>query len=150
MRSGAPRVARVLPHVLLALAAALLATSAFAEDGYDLWLRYQPVDAPLLQAYRSSTTELVGRQDTPTLKAAHAELVRGLGGLLGVQPCDREECEQGEPAGGERAHRCGFYRLAARRRSRYALSTKDELVPRQRHPSCGATNLRMLSRACAL
>ncbi len=86
MRSGAPRVARVLPHVLLALAAALLATSAFAEDGYDLWLRYQPVDAPLLQAYRSSTTELVGRQDTPTLKAAHAELVRGLGGLLGTPP----------------------------------------------------------------
>ncbi len=58
-----------------------------AHDGYRLWLRYRPVPAAWLARYRRSATELVplGRL-TPTLRAARAELVRGLTGLLGTAP----------------------------------------------------------------
>jgi len=55
------------------------------ESGYDLWLRYHRVDdAALLSAYRSAIAQLVVQGDSPTLAAARAELVRGLGGLLGA------------------------------------------------------------------
>ncbi len=57
-----------------------------AEDGYRLWLRYVPVTGDWLSRYRAGATELVGADASPTLRAAHAELVRGLTGLLGAQP----------------------------------------------------------------
>ena len=65
------------------LLAALLATPAAAEDGYDLWLRYRPIEAPALARYRSQASAIVISGDTPTLRAARDELQRGLGGLLG-------------------------------------------------------------------
>ena len=48
-----------------------------AEDGYELWLRYRPSDTP------SAQTQLVtaGATDSPTLRAAQGELVRGLIGV---------------------------------------------------------------------
>jgi len=58
---------------------------AFAEDGYDLWLRYRAVEEPWLTGYRSRVTELEMTGNSPTLAAARAELVRGIGGLLGYQ-----------------------------------------------------------------
>src|SRR6266516_3588179 len=55
-----------------------------AEDGYDLWLRYRLVgDAGRLAEYRAALTQLVVEGDSPTLRAAHDELARGLAGLLG-------------------------------------------------------------------
>jgi alpha-glucuronidase len=51
---------------------------SFAEDGYDLWLRYRP-DPALTAPVRS----LVAGSGSPTLDAAAAELKRGLGGLQG-------------------------------------------------------------------
>jgi alpha-glucuronidase len=55
------------------------------ESGYELWLRYRRVDDPaLLRAYRSAITQLVVQGGSPTLEAARAELVQGLGGLLDV------------------------------------------------------------------
>jgi alpha-glucuronidase len=57
--------------------------SAFAEDGYDLWLRYKPVEARWLAPYRAANTVLVTGTSSPTLDAARDELVRGLAGLLG-------------------------------------------------------------------
>ena len=57
----------------------LFASSVHAEDGYDLWLRYQPVAKA--SAYQSQATAIVGGA-SPTLKAAETELRRGLGGLL--------------------------------------------------------------------
>ncbi|MBL8550093.1 MAG: alpha-glucuronidase [Hyphomonadaceae bacterium] len=70
--------------ILLALAALLLAVApARAEDGYDLWLRYRPLEAPAQRVYRASAAELVApAQRSPTLEAARAELERGLSGLL--------------------------------------------------------------------
>lgn len=60
--------------------------AAYAEDGYDLWLRYRAVEAPWLQAYRGAATQLVGTADSATLEAARAELERALVGLLGTAP----------------------------------------------------------------
>ncbi|HUC41562.1 MAG TPA: alpha-glucuronidase family glycosyl hydrolase, partial [Gemmatimonadales bacterium] len=54
------------------------------EDGYDLWLRYRLIDdAARLTEYRGAITHLVVDPGTPTINAARAELVAGLGGLLG-------------------------------------------------------------------
>jgi alpha-glucuronidase len=53
------------------------------EDGYRLWLRYEPVSEPLLSAYRARATELVVPGGAPSLAAAQSELERGLLGLLG-------------------------------------------------------------------
>ena len=69
--------------VLAAIIIALRPPSAFAEDGYELWLRYQRVaDAALLKQYRSTVTGLLVSGESATARATAAELTRGLGGLL--------------------------------------------------------------------
>ena len=61
-----------------------LAPRAHADDGYRLWLRYVPVHGAWLARYRRSAAELVpGGALSPTLRAARAELERGLAGMLG-------------------------------------------------------------------
>ena len=71
--------------VLLALSAA-----AQAEDGYRLWLRYDPLPAPLRQQYAGEATEIFVEPKGPTATIAATELERGLSGLLGspvqIQP----------------------------------------------------------------
>ena len=72
----------------LAIAAAFLllgvAPPARAEDGYDLWLRYRPMEAAALAQYRPLATAIVAAKATsPTLDAAQAELTRGLERLAG-------------------------------------------------------------------
>ncbi|WP_372192159.1 alpha-glucuronidase family glycosyl hydrolase [Xanthomonas axonopodis pv. desmodiigangetici] len=62
----------------------LIGANAHAEDGYDLWLRYQPL-ANAAQL-RDSASQLVVVGDSPTLHAARDELARGLQGLLGRTP----------------------------------------------------------------
>ncbi len=54
---------------------------AMAEDGYDLWLRYRPVDTTAQSRYRPGATVIVGGSGA-TLDAAEAELQRGLKGML--------------------------------------------------------------------
>jgi len=62
----------------------LIAPLASAEDGYDLWLRYRPLEPEWRFAYRESLRSLVMPQpESPTLAAARGELQRGLTGLLG-------------------------------------------------------------------
>lgn len=58
------------------------ATVARAESGYDLWLRYLPVEASSRAPYLAHARALVGGTPSPTLDAARDELVRGLSGLL--------------------------------------------------------------------
>src|SRR5690242_8935269 len=69
---------------IAAAAAFLLVASvaARAEDGYRLWLRYDPIESPLRQHYAAHATELVVHAHGPTASAAEAELERGLSGLL--------------------------------------------------------------------
>ena len=67
------------------LAAALaftLSTACLAEDGYDLWLRYRPVEAAAQAGYRAAANAVVVEGGSATLAAAAEELRRGLSGLL--------------------------------------------------------------------
>lgn len=83
MRSGVNAMARRASWLALILCAASAAFHpAFAEDGYDLWLRYRPIEAASAERYRPMASELVGSAKTPTLLAVEAELQRGLDGLL--------------------------------------------------------------------
>ena len=72
--------------MLAALAAALAGVvTARAETGYDLWLRYAPVqDRALVAAYRTSVRAIVAPDPSPTGDVAVAELRRGLMDLMGV------------------------------------------------------------------
>jgi alpha-glucuronidase len=64
----------------LLFAFALLAGApAQAEDGYELWLRYRPVEVQ----YAPRVSVIVSQNETPTLAAARSELQRGLGTILG-------------------------------------------------------------------
>lgn len=54
-----------------------------AEDGYDMWLRYQPVaDKTLRKIYQQQFNQILVEGNTPGLSVAAAELQRGLSGLL--------------------------------------------------------------------
>ena len=59
------------------------ASPARADDGYRMWLRYGPVEAPLRNSYAAKATELVVEPSGPSAKAASAELERALPQLLG-------------------------------------------------------------------
>jgi alpha-glucuronidase len=59
------------------------AAGAHAEDGYDLWLRYRPIEGSWAIRYRSFSTELVA---APEANLAAQELLRGMTGLLAVTP----------------------------------------------------------------
>jgi alpha-glucuronidase len=81
---ASPRCRAVLRLAPLAAFALCGVPLAHAEDGYDLWLRYRPVEAPWLERYRASARELV-----PPLSAGEAaqqELTRALAGMLGTVP----------------------------------------------------------------
>lgn len=72
---------------LLAFAIALLLPAhAKAEDGYDLWLRYRPLEAAQQMRYRPLATAIVSEEADPTIDRIAAELNTALGGMLGVAP----------------------------------------------------------------
>ncbi|MCM8730622.1 alpha-glucuronidase family glycosyl hydrolase [Hephaestia sp. GCM10023244] len=63
-----------------------------AEDGYDLWLRYQPLaGAPRAALAQHATALVVPEAPSPTLRIAAAELDRGLTGLLGAAIATRRD-----------------------------------------------------------
>ncbi|GGZ24177.1 xylan alpha-1,2-glucuronidase [Asticcacaulis endophyticus] len=64
---------------IVAVCALMLALPVQAEDGYDLWQRYRPVEA----GYAIPATSIVSEGTTPPLIAAAQELERGLSGLSG-------------------------------------------------------------------
>lgn len=68
--------------LLFLLAVPVLTGPVRAEDGYDLWLRYRPMDAGAQARYRPLATGVVSEGASPSLAAAKSELVRGLSGLL--------------------------------------------------------------------
>lgn len=58
-----------------------------AETGYDLWLRYAPIeDARVRDAYRTTMASIAVDRGTPTGRAIGAELQRALTGMLGAAP----------------------------------------------------------------
>ena len=62
----------------------LLGNISFADDGYSLWLNYNRVSAPLLKNYREQVKKVQIYGNSPTMKIAGEELLKGLNGLLGV------------------------------------------------------------------
>ena len=70
-------------RLLIMVLAFLAASAAQAEDGYDLWLRYEPVEHEWRSRYAPRATAIVVEGDSPTINAAADELQRGLTGLLG-------------------------------------------------------------------
>jgi alpha-glucuronidase len=58
-------------------------SAARAEDGYRLWLRYNPLPGRAIDADRSRATSVVVPGGSATLDAVRAELVEGCSGLLG-------------------------------------------------------------------
>src|SRR5712692_962539 len=54
-----------------------------AEDGYRLWLRYDPLPKQTIESYRPRITSVVVPGDSATLEAIRTELVSGSSGLLG-------------------------------------------------------------------
>ena len=87
MTSGtaATRAARRLWRLALLMLCGA-SQAAVAEDGYDLWLRYRPLPPAQREADRRALSAIVAAARSPTLDIAQAELVRGLGGLLGTAP----------------------------------------------------------------
>jgi alpha-glucuronidase len=72
---------------LLALAIALLLPMrASAEDGYDLWLRYRPLETALQARYRPLATAIVSDESGATNDRIAAELNTALGAMLGAPP----------------------------------------------------------------
>lgn len=73
-------------RILIILTLALLAAApsrASAEDGYDLWLRYRPVEKQWLARYQPFTRSIMVETQSALAKSAEVELQRGLRGLLG-------------------------------------------------------------------
>jgi alpha-glucuronidase len=54
-----------------------------AEDGYRLWLRYDPLPRQITEVYRPRVTAIVVSGNSATLDAIRTELVNGCTGLLG-------------------------------------------------------------------
>ncbi|QKX17229.1 alpha-glucuronidase family glycosyl hydrolase [Microbulbifer sp. YPW1] len=80
-----------LPAFLLALllvVASVMSPPANADDGYDLWLRYQPLAADARDQYRPQLRQLIipGSERSPTLQAIEREMVDGVRGLLAQVP----------------------------------------------------------------
>lgn len=73
--------ARWLILAVVALCA-FTASAVRAEDGYDLWLRYRPVEQASIARYAPHATSIVVHGSSATLSAAADELQRGLSGLL--------------------------------------------------------------------
>ncbi|QQS49461.1 MAG: alpha-glucuronidase [Acidobacteriota bacterium] len=59
-----------------------IALPVSAEDGYRLWLRYDPLPEKTIEGYRPRIASLVIPGESPTLRAIRAELSRGFSGLL--------------------------------------------------------------------
>jgi alpha-glucuronidase len=76
-KSGPNPAAASIALILVAIAA-----PAHAEDGYRLWLRYDPLPASARQQYAGVATEIVVQSDGPMARTAASELQRGLSGLL--------------------------------------------------------------------
>ncbi len=59
-----------------------LSLPAFAETGYDGWLRYKTLPANLIQTYHPHVTSIVAGGNAATIEALRAELSNGCAGLL--------------------------------------------------------------------
>lgn len=72
-----------MKRLLYTLTCLFLFSTVFAEDGYRLWLRYEPVqDAVLLNKYKQQLQAVTIAGNSPTIHVLKEELQQGLQGLL--------------------------------------------------------------------
>jgi alpha-glucuronidase len=88
---------------------ACVALSTRAEDGYRLWLRYDPIgDGALRQSYRRAaatiTLTVSSATESPTIAVAREELGTGLLGLLGTKPTVHMSAGKPNPVLGEEGY----------------------------------------------
>ncbi|WP_448141092.1 alpha-glucuronidase family glycosyl hydrolase [Stenotrophomonas sepilia] len=81
-----PLLRAVGTRLCAVLALLACAGGARAEDGYRLWMRYQPVATTVAADYRRQLAEVVAPDGTPMQRATRDELARSLPGLLGTAP----------------------------------------------------------------
>ncbi len=75
-------MARFLKHIVFSFIM-LISFEASGEDGYRLWLRYDPISGQeVLDQYNTMINGWIIQGDSPILKSAAGELQLGLGGLL--------------------------------------------------------------------
>jgi alpha-glucuronidase len=67
----------------LILSALVMVPVARAEDGYQLWLRYRPLERAAMAQLRPAAAVVVTASLSPTADITAKELVRGLSGLEG-------------------------------------------------------------------
>ncbi len=61
----------------------VVSVSSFAEDGYELWLRYVKIsDNVMREQYRNAVSQVIVEGSSETMKAVRYELAKGLNGLL--------------------------------------------------------------------
>lgn len=73
-----------MKKIAFTLLVVLTASTLWAEDGYDLWLRYKPVENKTrLTSYRQLVTAIQVNGNTATLQAAKEELLLAWKGLTG-------------------------------------------------------------------
>src|ERR1700716_1833571 len=60
-----------------------IAETTKADDGYRLWLRYDPLPPAMISVYRPRISSVVVSGHSATLDVLRAELVNGASGLLG-------------------------------------------------------------------
>src|SRR5436305_12187611 len=115
-----PRRRRSFRGLLACLAVALqcfAAATAKADDGYRLWLRYDPLPSRAVAAYRARVKSVVVPGKSATLDAVRAELADGCAGLLGGPVNVTNEVEgDGALVAGTPASSALFARLKWRRR----------------------------------
>jgi alpha-glucuronidase len=91
MRVTLLRPAAAMARAVIVLFALLTcAPVAHCEDGYDLWLRYRPIEPARRSSYRSAASQLVAPGASGTLRSARLELARALAGLLGAAPASSD------------------------------------------------------------
>ncbi|MGV3642424.1 MAG: alpha-glucuronidase family glycosyl hydrolase [Adhaeribacter sp.] len=87
---------KIYPLYLFLALYLYLVAPAFADDGYRLWLRYDPIkEAATLKSYRKQVSQVVVAGQSPTLEVLRQELRQALPSLLG-----RAVPESGTPAKG--------------------------------------------------
>jgi alpha-glucuronidase len=72
-----------------------IAQPARADDGYDLWLRYRPLEVSQGGDVRARAAILVARGRSATIRVAVDELRRGIGGLTGAPPVEGTSIDDG-------------------------------------------------------
>jgi len=86
---------RKLLAILSAFLCFGLANQGHAEDGYDLWLRYQPLESAAKARAAPWVTAMIASTSSPTIGVALEELQRGVQGMLGAPLARREGVQDG-------------------------------------------------------